>query len=421
MSLYVLGLSHWRTPLDVREVVAYTREETPHALHCLKESLGGGVIVSTCNRTEVYVTGDSARAAHDGLQSMLARRLPPEAGDASHAFYFLEHEEAVRHLFRVTSGLDSQILGESEVLGQVRDAYGASVGQGCAVGAISRVFHHALRVGRRARRETGIGDNALSIGTAAVELTRGIIGDLGRASAAVVGAGQAGLLVAQALRYRGVGSMELLNRTVERAGEAAAELDAAVRPLSDLPDVLASADIVVSATDSHELLLSLDTVAAATGNRNGSPLVIVDIAVPRDADPAVGGLPGVTLLDLDDLESVTRANREEREREVAAVERIIDEEMARFRGRWESRSLGPSIAMLEERAETLRRGEVAKTLRRMPRLSEEETARIEAMSRAIVRKLLHNPLAAMKEDPAGLEAAQRLFRLKDDDTQPGTD
>ncbi len=418
MSLYVLGLSHWKTPLDVRESVAFTREELPQALHCLKDALGGGVIVSTCNRTELYATGESGGAVREGLQAMLARRLPPEAGDPSCAFYFYEHQAAVRHLFRVTSGLDSQILGESEVLGQVRDAYGASVGQGCAGGVVSKVFHHALRVGRRARRETGIGDNALSIGTAAVELSRRALGDLGRVSAAVVGAGQAGMLVAQALQYRGVRRIELLNRTPARAAAAAAELGANARPLSDLPAVLASADIVVSSTDSHETLLSRDTVAAATGNRNGSPLVIVDIAVPRDADPAVGELPGVTLLDLDDLECVTRANREEREREVAAVERIIDEEMARFRAWWESRRLGPSIARLEERAETLRRGEVERALRQLPRLSEEETASIEAMSRAIVRKLLHNPLAAMKENPASLEAAQQLFGLKEDDPQP---
>ncbi len=414
MKLYVLGLSHWQTPLDVREGVAFTREETPQALLELKDALGGGVIVSTCNRTEIYATGDTADDVREKLETLLASRLPPEAGDPSCAFYFYEDEAAVRHLFRVTSGLDSQILGESEVLGQVRDAYGASVGQGCAGGVVSRVFHHALRVGRRARRETAIGDNALSIGSAAVELARRTVGDLGRASAAVVGAGEAGRLVAQALQYRGVGRMELLNRTVSRASEAAAELGACARPLTDLPAVLATADILVSSTDSHDVLLSRDTVAEAAMSRNGSPLVIVDIAVPRDADPAVGDIPGVTLLDLDDLESVSRANREERGREVAAVERIIDEEILLFRAWWESRSLGPSIARLEAHAEALRTGEVAKTLRQMPDLGQDDVERIEAMSRAIVRKLLHNPISALKEDPAYLEATQRLFGLKDD-------
>ena len=414
MKLYVLGLSHWQTPLDVRESVAFTREETPQALLELKDALGGGVIVSTCNRTEIYATGDTADDVREKLETLLASRLPPEAGDASCAFYFYENEAAVRHLFRVTSGLDSQILGESEVLGQVRDAYGASVGQGCAGGVVSRVFHHALRVGRRARRETAIGDNALSIGSAAVELARRTVGDLGRASAAVVGAGEAGRLVAQALQYRGVGRMELLNRTVSRASEAAAELGADARPLTDLPAVLATADILVSSTDSHEVLLSHDTVAEAATHRNGSPLVIVDIAVPRDADPAVGEIPGVTLLDLDDLESVSRANREERGREVASVEAIIDEEILLFRAWWESRSLDPSIARLEAHAEALRTGEVAKTLRQMPDLGQDDVDRIEAMSRAIVRKLLHNPISALKEDPAYLEATQRLFGLKDD-------
>ena len=414
MKLYVLGLSHWQTPLEIRESVAFTREEMPQALLALKDALGGGVIVSTCNRTEIYVTGENTCDVHDKLNELLMHRLPPQAGHTSSAFYFYEHEEAVCHLFRVTSGLDSQILGESEVLGQVRDAYGASVVQGCAGGVVSRVFHHALRVGRRARRETAIGDNALSIGTAAVELARRTIGDMSRASAAVVGAGEAGKLVAQALRYRGVGRMEMLNRTLSRASEAAAELGAYARPLTDLPDVLATADIVVSSTDSHEVLLSRDTVMKAARSRNGCPLVIVDIAVPRDADPAVGDIPGVTLFDLDDLESVSRANREERGREVDAVEHIIDEEMLRFRVWWESRSLDPSIARLEAHAEALRIGEVAKTLRQMPDLGQEEVERIEAMSRAIVRKLLHNPISALKEDPGYLEATQQLFGFKDD-------
>ena len=414
MRLYVLGLSHWQTPLDVRESVAFTREELPQALLELKDALGGGVIVSTCNRTEVYVTGESEDDVRERLETLLASRLPSVSGDSSCGFYFYEHEEAVHHLFRVTSGLDSQILGESEVLGQVRDAYGASVGQGCAGGVVSRVFHHALRVGRRARRETAIGDNALSIGTAAVELVRGTIGDLSRSSAAVVGAGEAGKLVAQALKYRGVGRMEMLNRTMSRASEAAAELGACARPLADLPEVLATADIVVSSTDSHDVLLSRDAVAAAAGSRSGSPLVIVDIAVPRDADPAVGEIPGVTLLDLDDLESVSRSNWEERAQEVAAVERIIEEEMSRFHAWWESRSLEPSIAMLEAHAEALRTGEVAKTLRQMPDLGQDDVERIEALSRAIVRKLLHNPISALKEYPGYLEATQQLFGLKDD-------
>ena len=414
MKLFVLGLSHWQTPLDVRESVALTREEVPQALLGLKDALGGGVIVSTCNRTEIYATGESTHVVHNRLQELMARRLPPTAGDSLRACYFLEHEEAVRHLFRVTSGLDSQILGESEVLGQVRDAYGASVGQECASGVISKVFHHALRVGRRARRETGISDNAISIGTAAAELASRALGDLGSSSAAVVGAGQAGRLVAQALRYRGVASMVMVNRTLARAEEAAAELGAGARPLADLPAVLAGVDIVVSSTDSQDVVLSTETVAEAARSRNGSPLVIVDIAVPRDADPAVGDLPGVTLLDLDDLESVTNVNRQEREREIAAVESIIDEEMSRFRVWWESRGAEPDIALLEAHAEALRQGEVTKTLRQMQHLGEQDVARIEAMSRAIVRKLLHNPIAAMKDDPGYLETTRELFGLSDD-------
>lgn len=411
MRLFALGLSHRTSSLEMRENVALTRDELPQALQSLNGILGDVVIVSTCNRTEFYSTGLDGSVIQESLTDFLAQRFPRREEEISPSLYFYEQEDAVRHLFRVSSGLDSLILGESQILGQVREAYSASVTNGCARGIISKVFHHALRVGKRARRETGIGENALSISSAAVETARRMMSDIDERSVMVIGAGQAGKLVARAFKDRGVHQMVMVNRTLKRAQEVAAELGGEAISFENLEDLLGTVDIVVSSTDSQNMILSQEMVARATSKRNGAPLLVVDIAVPRDADPAIGNLPGVTLLDLDDLESVSQANRLEREKEVAQVEDIIDEEVSRFQEWWDTRRVAPGIAQLKEHAEVLRNQELLKTLKQMPHLSEEDVAHIEVLSRSIVKKLLHHPIAAIKEDPSYLETTQELFKL----------
>ena len=414
MKLFALGLNHWSSPLEMRESIAFTRDELPPALQSLRATLDDVVIVSTCNRTEIYSTGQDGGMIREALTGYLAQRFPQGRDDLSRSLYFYAQEDAVRHLFRVASGLDSLILGESQVLGQVREAYSASVAQGCARGVISKVFHHAMRVGRRVRRETRIGENALSVSSAAVEMARHTLGSISGRSVAVIGAGQAGKLVAKALKDRGVDRMVMVNRTLKRAQDLAESLGADASALEDLEDILGKVDIVVSSTDSQSVVLSREMVERALPMRNGKPLLIVDIAIPRDADPAAGDLDGVTLLDLEDLEKVSLTNRREREKEVSLVEGIIDEEISRFHEWWDSRKVAPGIAQLREHAEALRHREVSKTLRHMPSLAEEDVARIEALSQSIVKKLLHNPIAAIKEDPEHLEAAQELFKLKGD-------
>ena len=414
MKLFALGLNHWSSPLEMRESIAFTRDELPPALRSLRATLDDVVIVSTCNRTEIYSTGQDGGMIREALTGYLAQRFPQGRDDLSRSLYFYAQEDAVRHLFRVASGLDSLILGESQVLGQVREAYSASVAQGCARGVISKVFHHAMRVGRRVRRETRIGENALSVSSAAVEMARHTLGPISGRSVAVIGAGQAGKLVAKALRDRGVDRMVVVNRTLKRAQDLAESLGADASALEDLEDILGKVDIVVSSTDSQSVVLSREMVERALPMRNGKPLLIVDIAIPRDADPAAGDLDGVTLLDIEDLEKVSLTNRREREKEVSLVEGIIDEEISKFHEWWDSRKVAPGIAQLREHAEALRHREVSKTLRHMPSLAEEDVARIEALSQSIVKKLLHNPIAAIKEDPEHLEAAQELFKLKGD-------
>ena len=411
MRLFALGLSHRTSPLEIRESIAFTRDELPRALQSLKGVLGDLVIISTCNRTEFYSTALDGSVVQDNLTDFLSQRFPRRQEEISPCLYFYEQEDAVRHLFRVTSGLDSQILGESEILGQVREAYSAAVTQGCARGLISKVFHHALRVGKRARRETGIGENALSISSAAVETARQTLGDITQCRVMVIGAGQAGKLVARALKDRGVAQLVVVNRTLKRAQDLAQELGGEATSFESLERLLGTVDIVVSSTDSPDVVLPTDLVARASSKRNGAPLLIVDIAIPRDADHAIGHLPGVSLLDLDDLETVSQANRREREKEVAQVEVIIDEEVSRFNEWWDSRNVAPGIAQLRDHAELLRHRELQKTLKQMPNLSEADAARVEAMSRAIVKKLLHQPIATIKENPSYMETTQELFKL----------
>ncbi len=411
MMVYALGLSHRTAPIAVREKAAFTRAELPHALKSLKDTLDNVVLLSTCNRTEVYAVAPDADVVRQAFTSLMDRKSSWSEGELSDCLVSYEHEEAARHLFEVASGLDSQILGESQVLGQVRDAYSAAVTQGCARGLISKVFHHTLRVGKRARRETRIGENALSISSAAVEAARDALGDISRSRVAVIGAGEAGKLVARAMKDRGVGRMTVVNRTLERAEDLARELSAEAAPLDRLDDVLGSVDIVVSSTDYHGVMITADMAERAMSRRNGSPLLVVDIALPRDADPAIADMPGVSLLDMDDLQSVSKANRLEREKEVSQVQGIIDQEVGKFRDWWNSLSVAPGIAQLREHAEALRIREMRKVLRQMPNLAEEDAARIEAMSRAIVKKLLHNPIATIKENPGYMETAQTMFGL----------
>ncbi len=411
MKVYAMGLSHKTAPLETRERVALTGEELPRAIDTLSATFGDVVILSTCNRTEVYSAAPGGEAFRRGLMDFLRQKAPQEDGRLSDYVYFLEQEDAVRHLFRVASGLDSMILGEAQVLGQVREAYSAAVAMGCGRGHISKLFHHALRVGKRARSETRIGENALSISSAAVETAKRALGDIRDKRVMVVGAGEAGKLVARAMKDRGAGELVVVNRTLKRAQELARELEGGAVSFEGLEDLLGTVDIVVSSTDSQNQVLSQAMVARALGRRNGKPLLVVDIALPRDADPAIGELPGVSLMDMDDLQAVSQANRRDREREAVQVEEIVDAEVVRFREWWGSLRVAPGIARIREQAETVRQLELRKTLKQMPHISVEDTARLEAMSKAIVKKLLHNPITTIKENPSYMEAAQELFGM----------
>ena len=413
MRILLTGLSHNTAPLAVRESLSLTREQTPPALDSLKAHAGRGVILATCNRTEVYTVSRDPEQGHAALDAFLEEQFGVDLPQVRPYLYSMEHDAAVEHLYRVASGLDSLILGESEILGQVRDAFGSASRQGAAHGVLAHVFHSAIRTGRRARTETAIGRNALSVSRACVELARRSLGELAMRRALIVGVGEASRLAAQALRDAGVGSLVVTNRTWSHAEELARELGGLVAPLEELPSLMAEADIVITSTGAPDFVITRDDIEDAVAGRGSGTLLIVDIAVPRDVEPAAATVPNVRLYTLDDLEAIAEANRRERRAEVHKVERIVTEELGKFRTWWDARGVTPTIASIRRRAEAMRAAETERTLSRMDGLPPEQAERIEAMTKALVKKLLHDPTRTLRErnDEWFTQSAREIFGL----------
>ncbi len=412
MHISLVGISHKTAPVAVRERFALNGDEVGRALELLREAHEGAAVLSTCNRTEVYLTGRwPVRDPAPVIEALArARGLSPPEGGAP--FYVRTGKEAARHLFRVAAGVESMVVGEAEILGQVRSAFAAATAARTHNAVLSRLFHSAIRVGRRARNETGIGRHAVSVSSTAVALARKTVGDLSSSTVLVVSAGGAGKLTARSLAEAGVRQMLVTSRTFERARELATDLGAAPVPFNRLDWALGQADIVITSTGASEFLIGPELVRSSR-NGDGRPLLLIDIAVPRDVDPAVRALPGVHLFDIDDLRSVARDNLNARRAEIQRVEAIVEEELARFSEWLRSLQVVPTIAALRKRAEAIRRAELKRTL---PRLGLDENARrrIEAMSEAIVKRLLHDPILRLKQESDGeryVPAVRELFQL----------
>ncbi len=421
--LTMVGVSHQHAPLTVRERFALSGEELVAAREEVARRFGAGAIIATCNRLELYVTSDPGA---ETLRAFLCEVSGADPALGARYLRPLRDGEAVRHLYAVAAGIDSMVLGESEILGQVRSAFSATVTAGADDAVLSHLFHTAIGVGRRARTQTAIGRHALSISSIAAREARDALDDLTQATVLVVGAGEAGRLAATALVDFGVGAVVVCNRTFERAEELARQLGGRAAPFATLAAELAAADVVIAATGAPEPLLSLDRVTAALAGRAGSPggpLLIIDISVPRAADPAIASIPGVTYHDLDDLQAVAAVNAQARAGEVERVQALIDEETERFIEWRDQRQVVPTITALTERAEQMRRTELARTLRRLD-ASEQQREQLEAMTKALVRRILHDPIATLRERgdrDVYIEAAHRLFRLGEPDGSDGSD
>src|SRR5437867_9112811 len=317
----VVGLNHQTSPVEEREQLAFSSEEMAAAVARLGDALGGAVLLSPCNRTEVYATLPEG-PPHAALLISLLNGVKGTAIDSSR-FYTYQHDAAARHLFRVSAGIDSMVLGESQILGQVREAMSAATQAGTLNGTLSKLFHSAIGAGKRARTETQIGRHAVSVGSAAVTLARKRLGDLAGKTVLVISAGSMGKLAARALADAGGAQIVRANRTLQRARALAAEIGrtAGAVALSDLPGALAGADIVISGPAADGFMVGPRDVQPAMAGRSGRGLLFIDIAVPRDINPAVGEIPGVHLFHIDDIEAVTATGLSGRERPVERVER----------------------------------------------------------------------------------------------------
>jgi glutamyl-tRNA reductase len=414
MGIKVLGVNHRTAPLDVRERFAHGAHEVPGALaRVMAAGASGGVLLSTCNRTEFYLVADEEQVA-DAVWDLLGERLGAGAGARDYG-YIARDRDAVRHLYRVSSGLDSMILGESQIQGQVREAWEASRAQAGPV--LHRLFQTALHVGARIRTETALGAGTASAASAAVTVAGKIFGDLAGRSALILGAGDMAELAATCLADEGVRVTLVANRTHERARIIAERLGANALTLEEAWPHFATTDIALCSTAAPHAVVTWERVATIIGGRRGRPLCILDLAVPRDVDPAIAQLENVFLYDIDDLQTVAAQATARRHEEVPAAERIVEEETDLFWAWYGGLGVVPVIKEFRSRMESLRAAEVERALRQLGHLAPEDRARIEQLSQALLNKFLHQPTVALKaaaEEGRGyglLEALKRLFGL----------
>jgi glutamyl-tRNA reductase len=406
-------MSHRSAPVEVRERVAFPPCAGRSFLGRLKDEgvVSEAVLLSTCNRTEVYAVVED-EGARGRVLDVLAEDRGVGRASLEQDTYWLTDAEAVRHLYRVASSLDSMVVGEGQILGQVREAYRAATEEHCAGQILNRLFHTSLRVGKRVRSETGIGDSSLSVPRVAVKLAEEVFGALAGRRALVLGAGDMSELVVKHLKDRGVTDLLIANRTPERAELLARRVGGRAVPFDALAAELPGVDVVVSSTGSGEWVVRSETVAQALAHRS-EPLFFMDIAVPRDVDPVVQTLGSVYLYDIDDLQAVVERNAEGRQEAAEEGEAMIYPAVLEFTGWLSTLHVVPLIQELRDGAEQIRRHELARALGRMD-LSPEEQADVERMSHALVNKLLHGPIQEIKaraEAGSPLESSEVRRRL----------
>ena len=425
MSVIVVGLNHTTAPVEMRERVAVPASRMVKAVHDLasRNHLAEVVLLSTCNRTEIYVRCTKFHNAVSDVLDFMAEQASLEPDDFTEHLYTYYDDGAVAHLFRVAAGLDSMIVGEGEILGQVREAWRLSETEGAAGPMLDRVFRHAIEAGKRARTETAIGRNTLSVSSAAVALAERTLDTLQGRAVLILGAGDVAQGMARALAAAGVSDVAVANRTHARAVELAARVGGRPVTLPEVTDVLRNVDLLLTATDSTEVHIEREDIEAVMEARDGRPLVVVDCAVPRDVDPGVRHVANVTLLDMDSLKAFTEASMNERRREVGKVQSILMEEIERFQLDRTMRTVAPLVAALRERGDEIRNNELARSTNKLANLSEDERAAVEALTKSIVSKLLHEPTARLKE-AAGTargeifaDALAALFDLPEPDAE----
>jgi glutamyl-tRNA reductase len=419
MNIIVVGLSHKTAPVEIRERVAFapTAMEKPLRQVAALPGISEGLIVSTCNRVEVYAVSREAEAGIAHLRHFMAdyHGLPTEELD-SH-LYDYQGEAAIQHIFRVASSLDSMVIGEPQILGQIKTAYGYAAEFKTAGLILNRLLHKAFSVAKRVRTETEIASNAVSVSFAAVELARKIFDSLTDKTVLLIGAGEMCELAARHFMNNGVARVHVTNRTFERAQKLAEEFGGKPILFDNFVDHLPQIDIVLTSTGAPNFILGHKTIEEVIRRRKYKPMFFIDIAVPRDIDPRVNAIENVYLYDVDDLQGVVQANLKERHKEAKKAEGIIDQEIGAFFKWLASLDVVPTIVALRKKLEEIRRAELEKTFGTLKGLGDKERKSIEALTAAIVNKVLHQPMTLLKKsqnNPAGesyVEAVRALFDL----------
>ncbi len=410
MPFRILGINHKTAPVEIREQVAFDPQNLSDTLHSLRRQSGvqEAVILSTCNRTEVYWAGG---ASPTQLAAWLAQQRASQP-DLSASLYSHEHQSAVQHAFRVASGLDSMMLGEAQIFGQLKDAYRAAQDAGSTGPALNRLFQATFSAAKRIRTETRIGANAVSIASAALALARRVFADLSARSALLIGAGEMVSLTARHMASQGIKRIVIANRNLARAQELAMEIRGIGVELSELPAHLVEADIVVSSTASPTPIISKADAAAAIRSRRRKPIFMVDLAVPRDIEPDVSELEDVYLFCIDDLQSVVAEGKQQRASEATAAHVLVDEEVERFMSEARAHDAGPAIRALRAQCDAarLQTMEQARRLLASGRSSEEV---LEFLANTLTNRLLHTPIQALREaaEIGDAELAQKFMRL----------
>ncbi len=423
MEILIVGLSHKTAPLDIRETVSFSEKNMDEGVRALVEcpSVSEGLIVSTCNRVEVYSATPKKKVeeAMDEIIRFLADFHNVSREKLDPHIYTMTGQESVGHIFRVASSLDSMVVGEPQILGQVKEAFGCAANAQATGNILNRLLHKAFSVAKRVRSETRIATSAVSISFAAVELAKKIFGELSGKTVMLIGAGEMAELAARHLLNNGIEHIIVANRTYENAVKLAEDFKGSAVPFEELAQQMELADIIISSTGAPGIIIEKSMVKEVIKKRRNRPMFFIDIAVPRDIDPGINQLENVYAYDIDDLEGVVEANIKTRSKEAAKAEEIVVAEVQQFTDWMRSRESFPTIVALREWAEELRRTELVKTMKKMDNLSEVDRKRIEAMTEAMLNKILHRPISRMKkaahqgDEGAVVDMIREIFEIED--------
>lgn len=421
MHVVVVGLNYKTAPVEIRERFAFREQDMPVALEQLRntKSILECVIVSTCNRTEIYAVVDQLHTYKHFIRQFMEQWFSVAKTDFDGHLYIKEDDKAVEHLFRVTSGLDSMVVGETQILGQVRDAFFNAQQAGATGTIFNTLFKQAITMAKRAHSETTIGENAVSVSYAAIELGKKIFGVFDNKTVLILGAGKMSELTIKHLMAQGTKRVIVVNRTYARAQELAAKIAAEARPVEQLQQALAESDILISSTGAQELVLKRSDVAQAMKKRPSRPIFMIDIAVPRDLDPEINELPNVFLYDIDDLQGIVQYNLQERQKEARLIEAMIEEEIVSFNQWLKTLGVVPVIKALREKALAIQEETMASIQNKIPDLTERELKVLRKHTKSIVNQLLRDPILKVKEmanEPDGeksLELFAQIFALEE--------